>query len=245
MPKGGGGGGKRAAAAPRHAAGTAGGGGGKGAAAPPRHAAGTELHKRFTRLLFRKGGAAELQALLATECNSAARRKGLCRARLEKPAAYAGWSPLHCAAVAGRLKVLKLLKDLGADMAAREVSGKTAFELAAMHGQHELVGKSQQGVWKGAAMPPRPDLHCVSARDIAMPPRPGRVHWSDVNQRRLRLAAKRGDLKRVHGLSALVGAAVVPCILRRLRLDGGVGVLAVQALRDDVPASEAIVPYAR
>ena len=70
--------------------------------------------------------------------------------------AQEGWSALHCAAAAGRLKVLKLLKELGADMAAREVSGRTAFEFAAMHGHHELMGQRTAGLWKSSTMPPRP-----------------------------------------------------------------------------------------
>ena len=104
------------------------------------------------------------------------------------------------AARGGHLKVLTLLKRLGADMAAKELTGRTAFELAAMHGQHHLMQKRE--LWEAAGqMPPRPNLHVISAKEIyGLAPEPGRVHWSDVNQKRLRLAAQRGELSTVRQL---------------------------------------------
>ena len=111
-----------------------------------------------------------------------------------------GRSALHCAAAAGKLKVLKVLRDLGADLAMREVSGRTAYELAAIHGHHQLVSTKQEKLWETAWMPPRPDLQVVTARYISMRPRPGRVHWTDVNQKRLRTSAKVGDANSVRDL---------------------------------------------
>ena len=58
-----------------------------------------------------------------------------------------GFSAMHCAAQAGRLKVLKVLKELGADLNQKELSGRTAFELAALHGHHKLVGSQHAELW--------------------------------------------------------------------------------------------------
>ena len=85
-------------------------------------------------------------------------------------------------------------------MGAKETSGRTAFELAAIHGHHQLVGKKQEKLWRSSSIPPRPDLHVVTARDVSMWPRPRRVHWSDVNQKRLRTNAAHGNWTQVRAL---------------------------------------------
>ena len=118
-----------------------------------------------------------------------------------------GFSAMHCAAQAGRLKVLKVLKELGADLNQKELSGRTAFELAALHGHHKLVGSQHAELWNVQKLgvnefPPRPDLHNITARNVAIHPRPGRVHWTDVNQKRLRTYAMHGDLMRVRACLA-------------------------------------------
>ena len=82
-------------------------------------------------------------------------------------------------------------------MGAKETTGRTAFELAAIHGHHQLVGKKQEKLWRSSSIPPRPDLHVVTARDVSMWPRPRRVHWSDVNQKRLRTNAAHGNWTQV------------------------------------------------
>ena len=53
---------------------------------------------------------------------------------------------MHLAARSGHLKVITLLKKLGADMAATEITGRTAFELAAMHGQHHLIARRMEAL---------------------------------------------------------------------------------------------------
>jgi hypothetical protein len=125
-----------------------------------------------------------------------------------------GFSALHCAAIGrhaadknevdrrrtGQLKVLKALKTLGADFAQVELGGFSAFDLAALHGQHHLVAPKQAELWQTASFPPRRELHHVSARELPFKPKPGRVHWSDVNQKRLRTAARAGDLQSVQAL---------------------------------------------
>ena len=111
-----------------------------------------------------------------------------------------GYAAAHCAAARGRLGVLRLLKQLGADMRAVSLDGKTALEVAAEHGHHHLT--SDKILWPRL----RPDmLSAVSARDIQVAPRPGRVHWNDVAQKRLRLCAAHGDLD---GVRALLDAGV-------------------------------------
>ena len=111
-----------------------------------------------------------------------------------------GCTALHCAAKAGRLSVLRLLKDFGANLDARTQNGMTAFEIAAQYGHHHLVSKP--ALWDMAPEKGkyRPDLHVVSAFGISLHPRPGRVHWTDVNQKRLRVSAMLGDAASVKAL---------------------------------------------
>ena len=148
---------------------------------PTKFARQSHLEKRL-RNRAAQGDAAEVKRLIGAgaEVNSSNEE---------------GMTALHVAAAAGSLSCLRILKEFGADVHAKTLAGQTAYELAAIHGHNHLV--SLPGLWAEH----RPDLtRPVTAFGIGLHPRPGRVHWTDVNQKRLRTCAQFGDLEGVEFL---------------------------------------------
>ncbi|THG23589.1 hypothetical protein TEA_005014 [Camellia sinensis var. sinensis] len=113
------------------------------------HYAAEKGHKEFLRLLISKGAEVDAKSDSGTplQCAAAKGRKEAVKILLDRNAnaganpnlGSRGQTPLTIAVCEGETEVIKCLLKAGANLNVTNLDGLTALELAALHGNHELV----------------------------------------------------------------------------------------------------------